>query len=116
MTVGRRTCDRLGCERTAGAWSIFDDKLLNKYVAEALRHDARDAVGISAGRKGNDNPDRPARPVLRLCGQGPTESDKSGEYCRKHIPRLHNDVPIEGFPYGLRILPHVLIETPDLLC
>jgi hypothetical protein len=66
VTVGWRACDRLGRERASGTWPIFDDELLGECVAETLSDDARDAVGVAAGRKRYDDLDRLLRPALGL--------------------------------------------------
>ena len=66
VAVGGRARDAFDRDRAAGAGAVLDHELLAEHVAEALRDDARHAVGVAAGRERHDDLHRPVRPVLGL--------------------------------------------------
>jgi hypothetical protein len=84
VTVRRRARDRLGGQRATGPGPILDHERFAECFSESLGDDARDAVGISPGRKRHDDFDRSLRPALgqsrlgrRNRGNGDERSDKS---------------------------------------
>ena len=95
MSVGRRTGDRFGRERTGRRRAILDHELLPKRVAERLRDQTGNAVGISPRREGNHDLDRLLRPNLRACGGHRARNNEHGQCRQKHAWRLRN--PAERF-------------------
>src|SRR6202022_3105368 len=64
MAVGGRTRDRLGGDSPLGARSVLDDEWLAEALRQPLTDQARADVGRAAGRKANDDTDRPRRKGL----------------------------------------------------
>src|SRR5262249_35252500 len=61
IAIRGRTHDRLRGDITAGARSVFYDKLLTKSLREPLADQASDDVGAAASAKAGDHAHRPAR-------------------------------------------------------
>ena len=65
MAVGRCAHHRLRGDVTGGAGPVVDEELLSQTVREPLSDQARNNVDLAAGRKPDDNADRPLRIGLR---------------------------------------------------
>src|SRR5262249_54407194 len=65
IAVGRRLCDALRADRAGGGANVLDHDRLMQQLADALGLDAHAHVEPAAGRKRNDERDRPRRPFLR---------------------------------------------------
>ena len=61
----RRAHDRLSADTAACACPVLDNECLPKPLRQRLPHEARNAVGCLACRKGNDDAHRPRRIGLR---------------------------------------------------
>ena len=69
MAIGLGARHRFGADQPAAAGSVLDEELLAERLAQALgEHPAQQVIG-AAGRIGHHDPDRLARPLLRLRGR-----------------------------------------------
>ncbi len=59
VAVGRKFQRSLRSDEAAGACPILDDDLLSERLRELAGHEARDGIGRAAGRKRNDQAQRP---------------------------------------------------------
>jgi hypothetical protein len=90
MSVGRRTGDRFGRDRTARRRAILDHELLPKRVAEGLRDQTGNTVGITPRGEGNHDFDRLLRPSLCACGGNRAGDGEHGQHCQKRASPPHH--------------------------
>ena len=81
VAVGSGFGREVGADNAAGARAVVDKNLLAKLFAELIGDDPPDHVVTAAGRERNDQPDRPARIIVR--GNGSGERDQRRQETRK---------------------------------
>jgi hypothetical protein len=81
IAIGRLRRDMRRPQRAAGPRPVVHHHPLRQALREGIRQHPRDDVGGTAGRKGDDDADRPGRP-LRLLREGRRAERKGGE-CRE---------------------------------
>jgi hypothetical protein len=96
VAVGRGLGDRAGAEIAAGAALVLDHHVLAQPRPELFPDGARDAVGKSAGRGGDDDGDRLRRIGLLGCGRRGNERGKRGDRRRddEHKWTCHGEPPL----------------------
>ena len=104
LPVGRRASDRFRRDRTGRAWPILHDEQLAERLAEGLGDQPGNAVGVTAGGKGNDDPHRLLRPNLRPCRLASDNGGDHDERREKHFLRAHDCVPVRSLYLRLRHL------------
>ena len=83
VAVGRGARDRVGGDGAGGARAILHHELAPEHLAETLRDDAGNRVGISPGPIRHHDPHRPLRPALGVRGSGQAECDQEGRECER---------------------------------
>src|SRR5581483_5692527 len=64
VAIGRTLRDEIGADIAAGAGLVLDDERLAECLLQRRGDEARREIDRAAGRVGNDEMDRPSRPIL----------------------------------------------------
>jgi len=96
MPVRLALCDVIGADRAIRARPVLDDDVLPEQRLEPVGEYARDKIGRSAGREGDDHADDAGGKVLRtgIRGCQPSQrNERDGHGRRRSARELHVNLP-----------------------
>jgi hypothetical protein len=102
VTVGRRLRYLAGSDIAGGTGDVLYIDLLAELLGQLLRHEPREGIGHSTGRKRNDRPHWPRRIGLRPCnpGHGRQHASAGGQMQERPAGKFHCR-PSPGRLFGL---------------
>ena len=113
VAVGRRARDRLGRDSGPGAGPVLDHKRLAEFLRQKFTDQARDNVSGAAGRKADNDLDRPGRIIERVGKPRPRRRRRNGNCETKEsaATKAHRNLSNPpGRHFGLSANPSVAGE------